>query len=109
MAIALVILQTLLLLGALSLLGRLVVGLFNWPRRHDNPIYRLFGLLVAPLLWPLRRVLPRSWAAGASLPILAFVLLLLGYLLVGFWHRDVCLADLKQPGCERWLRARTGT
>jgi hypothetical protein len=29
-----------------------------------------------------------------------------GYFVVGFFHRDVCLGDLTQAGCARWAAAR---
>jgi hypothetical protein len=41
-------------------------------------------------------------------PLVAFLLLLMGYFGVGLWHRDVCLADLTQTGCTKWAAARAG-
>jgi hypothetical protein len=36
----------------------------------------------------------------------AFLLCLIAYFAIGFAHRDVCLSDLGQKGCEKWQQAR---
>lgn len=106
MAVALSILQTLLFVALLALVGQLAVGLFSWRRRHANPIYQLFALVSRPARALVRRVLPRT-VSDLRVPACTFVLLCCAYLGVGFAHRSVCLADLSQAGCAKWLAARS--
>lgn len=105
MALFLVILQTLMLVAGLALLGQLIVGLFSWSRRRENVVYQLLGIVASPAVRLARLVSPRV-VMDEHVPALAFLLLLVGYFVVGFFHRDVCLADLTQAGCARWAAAR---
>lgn len=107
MALLLLILQTLILVAGLSLIGQLIVGIFNWNRRHENFVYQLFDVLTRPLVRLVRRITPRI-VLDQHVPLAAFLVLLVGYFAVGVWHRDVCLRDLTQSGCDRWLAARGG-
>jgi len=106
-ALFLLILQTLILVAGLSLLGKGVVGIFNWNRRHENFVYQLFAVVARPAEKLVRLVTPRV-VLDQHIPLATFLLLLFGYFAVGLWHRDVCLGDLTQAGCERWLAARSG-
>jgi hypothetical protein len=103
----LLILQTLILVAGLALLGQGVVGAFNWKRRHENIVYQLLGLVAKPAVWLVRRLTPRI-VVDQHIPLATFMLLFFAYLAVGFWQRDVCLKDLTQSGCERWVAARAG-
>jgi uncharacterized protein YggT (Ycf19 family) len=105
MALTLSILQTLIFVALLSQVGQFAVALFCWRRRRENPIYRLFDLVGSPARHVVRRLMPRA-VPDTRIPALAFALLCCAYLGVGFSHRDVCLGDLNQSGCEKWLRAR---
>lgn len=107
MAFSLLILQTLILVAGLSLLGKAVVGIFNWNRRHENFVYQLFAIVARPAERLVRLLTPRV-VLDQHIPLATFLLLLFGYFAVGLWHREVCLADLTQAGCERWLAARSG-
>jgi len=107
MALILVILQTLMLIAALALLGQFIVGIFNWSRRRENIVYQLFEVLTRPLVRVTRWITPRI-VVDQHVPLVTFLLLLFGYFSFGFWHRDVCLSDLTQAGCERWVAARSG-
>jgi hypothetical protein len=104
-ALFLVIVQTLLLVAGLSLLGQMIVGLFNWGRRRENIVYQLLGIVASPAVKLARLVSPRV-VMDEHVPAVAFLLLVVGYFVVGFFHRDVCLADLTQAGCTRWAAAR---
>jgi len=106
-AMLLLILQTLIMVAGLSLFGQLVVGIFNWNRRHENFVYQLFSILTRPFVRVVRLITPRV-VLDQHVPLATFLLLLIGYFAIGFWHRDVCLRDLAQPGCDRWEAARAG-
>ncbi len=107
MALLLVIVHTLILVAGLSLLGQGVVGIFNWRRRHENFVYQVFAIVTRPVVSVVRRITPRV-ILDEHVPLVAFLLLLMGYFGVGLWHRDVCLADLTQTGCTKWAAARAG-
>jgi uncharacterized protein YggT (Ycf19 family) len=108
MAFVMLVVQQILFIAALLFVAQLVVGLFHWSARRSNPIWRLFDLLLRPLVWPVRALLPRRVAErGAT--IIAFTLCLVLYLAAGFANRDLCLADLSRPGCERWVAARAAS
>lgn len=107
MAMMLVIVHTLILVAGLSLLGQGIVGIFNWRRRHDNFVYQLFAIITRPVVSFARLITPRL-VLDQHVPLVAFLLLLIGYFAVGIWHREVCLADLTQMGCTKWAAARAG-
>ena len=105
MAITLAMLRMVVLVAALSLAGRWVVGLFAGRRREENFVYRLFSLIARPpqrvVRWLLPRSIPERWV-----PTLAWMVALIAYLGLGLWERDVCLRDLSQAGCQNWAAAR---
>ncbi len=107
MALFLLMLQQVILVAGLALLGQFVVAIFNWNRRGENFVYQLFGILTRPVVRLVRLITPRV-VLDQHVPLAAFLLLLFGYFAVGFWQRDVCLADLTQAGCDRWVAARAG-
>jgi len=104
-ALLLVIVQTLMMVAGLALFGQLIVGAFNWGRRHDNLVYQLFGIVTRPAVRLVRLITPRV-VVDQHVPMVAFLLLFFGYFGIGFLHRDVCLQDLTQLGCTRWAQAR---
>lgn len=101
MGLLLIILQTLMLVALLALFGQLIVGAFNWRRRNENVVYQLLGIVARPVVRLVRLVTPRI-VLDQHVPIVAFLLLFFGYFALGFWHRDVCLQNITQPGCEKW-------
>lgn len=104
MALLWVILQSLILVAALSLFGQFIVGIFNWGRRHDNFVYQLLAIVTRPVVRLVRMITPRVIIDG-HIPALAFLVLFIAYFAVGFAHRDACMADIKQAGCARWQQA----
>jgi uncharacterized protein YggT (Ycf19 family) len=94
-----------LLVAGLALLGQLIVGIFNWGRRHENFVYQLFAAITRPLVRVVRVITPRV-VVDQHIPVVVFLLCLFGYFAVGLWHRDVCLADLTQAGCAKWVQVR---
>ncbi len=105
MALALAMLRTVVLVAALALAGRAVVGFFAGPRREQNFVFRLFCVVARPALAVVSRLLPRSIRLRLA-PTLTLIVALIAYLALGLWHRDVCLRDLSQLGCEKWAAAR---
>jgi uncharacterized protein YggT (Ycf19 family) len=103
MALSLLILQTLILVAGLSLVAQLLVGAFNWARRQDNFVYQLLGVVTRPVVRLVRIVTPRL-IIDSHVPLVAFLLLFIGYFAVGFWHRDVCMDNVTANGCERWAQ-----
>jgi uncharacterized protein YggT (Ycf19 family) len=104
MALGLLILQTVILVAGLALLGQFIVGIFGWSRRHENLVYQIFEIVGRPLVRLVRAITPRV-VVDQHIPLATFLLLVVGYFAVGLWHRDVCLGDLTQAGCERWVEA----
>jgi uncharacterized protein YggT (Ycf19 family) len=104
MALLWVILQSLILIAALSLFGQFIVGIFNWGRRQENFIYQLFSILTKPVVRVVRVVTPRVIIDG-HVPAVAFLILIIAYFAVGFAHRDSCMANINQAGCARWAEA----
>ncbi len=107
MALLLVIDQTLIMVAGLSLLAQGIVGVFNWRHRQGNFVYQLFEIVTRPVTRVVRLITPRV-VLNEHVPLVTFLLLFFAYFLVGFWHRDVCLADLAQAGCAKWVAARAG-
>jgi uncharacterized protein YggT (Ycf19 family) len=94
-------LQLVVMIAGLALLGQLLVGAFNWGRRNENLVYRLFQVIASPFVKLIRLVTPR-FVLDQHIPIATFLLLFFLYFWLGFEHRDVCRKQLNQPGCERW-------
>ncbi len=107
MAFALLLLQTLVLVAGLALLGQGLVGVFNWPRRRQNLVYRLFEVIASPVVKLVRLVTPKI-VLDQHIPIAAFMVLLFTYFWLGFEHRSACRADTSQTGCEKWAEAWGG-
>jgi uncharacterized protein YggT (Ycf19 family) len=106
LALLLLIVHTLFFIAGVALFGQLLVGLFSWGRRGDNVIYQLLAIVGRPMVRAARLITPRL-VLDQHLPVVAFLMCLFGYLAVGFYQRSVCLDDLEQPGCEKWLQARS--
>jgi uncharacterized protein YggT (Ycf19 family) len=106
MALLLLIAHTLILIAGLALMSQFIVGVFNWSRREDNAVYQLLAIVTRPAVRVARRITPRA-VIDRHVPIVAFLLCLFLYFAVGYYHRDVCLTDLTQRGCQKWLEARS--
>ena len=104
MALYILMAQTLVLVAALALLGQAMVGVFNWAKRRDNLLYRLFELIARPVVKLVRLISPKV-VLDRHIPIAAFALLMIIYFWLGFEHRDSCMAQVNQPGCEKWAEA----
>lgn len=99
-------LRTVVLVAALSLVGRWLVALLAGRHRQGNFVFQLFSVVAQPALTVVRRVSPRI-VPDRWIGALAFVLMLAAYLGLGLYQRAVCLRDLSQAGCENWAAARS--
>jgi hypothetical protein len=104
MALYLLMAQTLVLVAVLALLGQAMVGAFNWAKRRDNLLYRLFELIALPFVKLVRLISPKV-VLDRHIPMAAFALLLVVYFWLGFEHRESCRAQLNQASCEKWAEA----
>ena len=104
MALILLIGQTLVSITTMVLLGQFLVGVFNWGRRKDNIVYQLFGVVARPVVRAVRAITPRL-VLDQHVPLVAFLLCVVVYFALGFAHRDACMNDLSQAGCEKWVKA----
>jgi hypothetical protein len=100
-AFTLLIVKNVLFVALFALLGQWVVGIFNWGKRQQNLIWQLFALIAKPFTGLVRLVTPRQ-VLDQHIPLATFLLLLFVLLFVTTSHREVCLKDLKQTGCERY-------
>ncbi len=62
-------------------IAQFVVGIFNWPARHNNVVYRMFGFLTSPVTKAVRAITPAK-VADHHVPVVAFFLLFWLYLLL---------------------------
>jgi uncharacterized protein YggT (Ycf19 family) len=105
MAMLLVVVQYAILVAGMFLIAQLVVGLFNWNRRHENVIYGFFAVLTKPFVRLTRVITPRI-VVDQHVPLVTFLLLFFAYWIVVVLLYKVCLSDLTQLGCERLLAQR---
>jgi uncharacterized protein YggT (Ycf19 family) len=54
--------------------AQLIVGIFNWPARHNNPVYRFLGFLTSPVTKVVRAITPAQ-IADRHVPVVAVFLL----------------------------------
>lgn len=106
MAFLLLIAQTLIFVAGMALVGQFLVGIFSWGRRRENVVYQLFGVVARPVVRAVRVITPRV-VLDTHVPLVAFLLCLMAYFATGFTHREVCLSDLNQRGCDKWAEARS--
>ena len=104
MALTLLVVKNVLFVALFALLGQWIVGIFNWGKREQNLIWQLFALIAKPFTALVRRITPRQ-VLDAHIPLATFLALLFVLLFVSTSHREVCLKDLSQTGCERYAEA----
>lgn len=85
----LAVLHNLVMLIGMFYIAQFVVGIFNWPARENNPIYRLFRFLTSPVTRAVRVITPAA-IDDRFVPLVAFLLLFWAY--VGLFFARLCLA-----------------
>lgn len=92
----LAIVHNMIMLVGILYIAQFVVGIFNWPARHNNAIYRLFGFLTSPVTKAVRAITPAK-VADKHIPVVAFILLFWLYLL--FIYLRLCNLRPELPMC----------
>ena len=101
MALTLLVAKNILFVALFALLGQWIVGIFNWGKRQQTIIWQVFGLIAKPFTSLVRKVSPRQ-VLDQHIPLATFLALLFVLVFVSTSHREVCLKDLSQTGCERY-------
>ena len=83
----LAVLHNLVMLVGIFYIAQFVVGIFNWPARENNPIYRLFRFLTSPVTRLTRAITPAA-IQDRHVPLVAFFLLL--WLYFGLFFARLC-------------------
>lgn len=77
----LAIVHNMVMLVGIIYLAQLLTGIFNWPGRENNPIYRLFRFLASPVTRAVRFITPDK-IADRHVPVVAFAMLFWLYLML---------------------------
>ena len=77
----LAVLHNMVMLVGILYLAQLLVGVFNWPARENNVVYRLFRFLTWPVTKVVRAITPHK-VADKHVPFVAFGLLFWLYLML---------------------------
>jgi len=81
------IIHNLVMLVGIFYIAQFVVGIFNWPARENNPIYRLFRFLTSPVTRAVRWITPAAIRDG-HVPLVAFLLIF--WLYVALFFARLC-------------------
>lgn len=101
MLTVLVIVKALIAVAGLTLVGQGILYVLAGAGRETNVFYRLLRTIVSPAIGLVRRFTPRKLVPDAYIGFATFFLLAGIYLAILLEQRDLCLADLQQPACER--------
>ena len=77
----LAVVHNMVMLIGIVYLCQLLVGVFNWPARNNNVIYRLFRFLTSPVTRAVRAITPQQ-IADQHVPVVAFGLLFWLYIML---------------------------
>ncbi|MFM6985041.1 MAG: hypothetical protein ACKOXQ_00170 [Hydrogenophaga sp.] len=78
-------------IALLALLGQGVLGLLGRERLHRNPFYRVLQVIGSPFVWLARRLSPRR-VLDRHVPLVAFVLLAWGWVMLTWLKLSYCLS-----------------
>jgi uncharacterized protein YggT (Ycf19 family) len=77
----LAVVHNMVMLVGIIYIAQLITGVFNWPARENNPIYRLFRFLASPVTKAVRVITPAK-IADKHVPVVAFALLFWLYIVL---------------------------
>ena len=77
----LAVVHNMVMLVGILYLAQLLVGVFNWPARENNAVYRLFRFLTWPVTKVVRAITPHK-VADKHVPFVAFGLLFWLYIML---------------------------
>jgi DNA phosphorothioation-dependent restriction protein DptG len=87
MAAFLAIVHNMVMLVGILYISQFVVGIFNWPARENNAIYRFFRFLTSPITKAVRAITPEK-VQDKHVPAVAFFLLF--WLYIALFFARVC-------------------
>ncbi len=90
MLTALVLVKLVAEIALMALLGRWVLGLLAGQNRESNLFYQILDMAARPFVWAARRISPRV-VLDRHVPLVAFCLLSVTWLLVTFWRIQICI------------------
>ena len=77
----LAIVHNMVMLIGIIYFAQFIVGVFNWPARESNAVYRLFRFLLSPVTRVVRAITPAK-VADRHVPVVAFALLFWLYVIL---------------------------
>lgn len=92
------IIQLVLYIALLALMGQGVLHVLAGARRDSNFFYRLLQVVSKPFTLPVRWITPRQ-VEDRHVPVVTFLLLLIGYAVVTFEKINLCMAA-NMAGCR---------
>lgn len=92
------IIQLVLYIALLALVGQGVLHVLAGARRDSNFFYRLLQVVSKPFTLPVRWITPRQ-VEDRYVPVVTFLLLLIGYAVVTFEKINLCMAA-SMAGCR---------
>jgi hypothetical protein len=92
------IIQLVLYIALLALVGQGVLHVLAGARRDSNIFYRLLQVVSKPFTLPVRWITPRQ-VEDRHVPVVTFLLLLIGYAVVTFEKINLCMAA-NMAGCR---------
>ena len=90
MLTALVLVKLVAEIALMALLGRWVLGLLAGQKREQNLFYQILDMAARPFVWSARRIAPRV-VLDRHVPLVAFCLLSVTWLVVTFWRIQICV------------------
>lgn len=104
MAFVFVVLKALIEIAGLALFAQLLVGVFAWGRRHENPVYRFFQVISSPVTSLVRLVTPKV-VLDQHIPLAAFLFLVFAWGASIYGIARSCADDPQQASCARLQQA----
>lgn len=98
MATLLTIVKAVLEIAGMAFIAQLAIGVFAWNRRHQNFVYKLLEVVTSPFTRLTRLVTPK-FVLDRHIPLAAFFLLLVLWLVVLFELAGSCRSDPLQRAC----------
>jgi hypothetical protein len=92
------VIQLVLYIALLALVGQGALYILTGARRDSNVFYRLLQVVSKPFTLPVRWITPNQ-VDDRQVPVVTFLLLLIGYAVVTFEKINLCMAA-NMAGCR---------
>lgn len=95
------LIQLVLYIALLALVGQGALYVLAGQRRDSNIFYKLLQVVSKPFTWLVRKITPKQ-VSDTQVPVVAFCLLAVFYVVVTFERADLCVTQgmVGQPGCR---------